>query len=289
MRVNCSRFYRNKEGQIPAQKPFKGDPMNHKQAMHQPGRMGTYADVVSGGRKKMVWKKKGSQQEVWRGMEFNVKEEDMDWLNSCYVGYVNKPSEVCLLQERLIDEGVVSFKVSPMGGEMVLIKPSEEEVFEDFVKENEESLEVWFHDIRGWSPMISTERNVWVKCQGAPLHVWTQQFFEMIVGCLGNFVSLDSNILKNSYEAARILIRTSSWEFINRIIKVRINGLFYNIRLLKEVYPVGLSSSQGDAMEGARNSHSSSSSETWSLSNFSVGTMMGSANGVEEEELFVEE
>lgn len=49
-------------------------------------------------------------------MDFNVKEEDMCWLKRCYIGYVHNPDVVCLLQDRLIDEGVSNFTVKSMGG-----------------------------------------------------------------------------------------------------------------------------------------------------------------------------
>lgn len=67
-------------------------------------------------------------------MDFNVKDDEFSWLQKCYVGYVNNPDAVYLLQDRLIDEGVFNFIVTPMGGDMVMIKPVDGEDFEGFVK-----------------------------------------------------------------------------------------------------------------------------------------------------------
>lgn len=73
------------------------------------------------------WLKKNEEErmekkrvEDRRGMVFTVKEEDMGWLEKCYVGYVNNPGAVYLLQDKLIDEGVSNFTITPMGGDLVL-------------------------------------------------------------------------------------------------------------------------------------------------------------------------
>lgn len=61
---------------------------------------------------------------------------------------------------------------------MVLIKPTEGEDFEGFVKEYEDLVETWFYDVRQWSPgIVVKEREAWVRCQGVPLHAWSQIFF----------------------------------------------------------------------------------------------------------------
>lgn len=105
---------------------------------------------------------------------------------------------------------------------MVLIMPTEGKVFEDFVKDYEDLVESWFYDVRGWSPgAVAKERDTWVRCQGVPIHAWNHQFFEKIVSCLGHFVSLDSSTMNGKrYDVAIILLKTTSWETINRVIKV---------------------------------------------------------------------
>lgn len=65
----------------------------------------------------------------------------MAWLNNCYVGYVHNSNAVHLLQDRLIEDGVFTFTKAPMGGDLMLIKPVEGEVSEDFVKEYGDLIE----------------------------------------------------------------------------------------------------------------------------------------------------
>lgn len=84
----------------------------------QPTRKGAFfVDVVKGKRMKKIWQKKnGVDTEIWRGLDYNVKEDEIVWLNNCFVGYVHNPNMVYLLQDRIIEEGVTTFSVVPMGG-----------------------------------------------------------------------------------------------------------------------------------------------------------------------------
>lgn len=163
--------------------------------------------------------KKVSSGEVWRGLHYDAKEEDAMWFNNCFIGNVHSPNAVHLLQDRLIDKGVFSFTVTLMGGNMVLVKPVEGEDFLEFVKDYEDLVETWFADVRPWSPWeVAREKETWVTCQGVPLQGWSSQIFEMVVGKLGRFISLDSNKMNmKRLDVAWILIRTMSWEAINQV------------------------------------------------------------------------
>lgn len=104
LRVNLSRFHRGKE---PEERVGK---QNHMQAKtgSQTRKMSSgnviagvrYADVVAN----RVWKQKATREEgkkmalKWKGVEYKVKEEDMEWLKSCYVGKVHSPDDVLTLQ-----------------------------------------------------------------------------------------------------------------------------------------------------------------------------------------------
>lgn len=121
----------------------------------------------------------------------------------------------------------------------MLIKLAEGEEFEEFVKEYEDFVSTWFYDIRGWTPgMVPKEREAWIRCQDVPIHARSNQFFEMIVGSLAHFMSLDYSTMHGKrFDVARVLLRTTSWETIHSIVKVRINGQFFNIRLIEEPFP----------------------------------------------------
>lgn len=57
----------------------------------------------------------------WRGMTHEVTEEDMGWLKDSYIGQTHSPDEVFLLQEKILAEGFYAVKVTPLGGDLVLI------------------------------------------------------------------------------------------------------------------------------------------------------------------------
>lgn len=238
----------------------------------------SYVDVVKGKLGNKKWRKKinGANSDEWRGLDFVANEEDIACrLNNCFVGCVHNPNVVDLLQDRIVEEGVTNFNITPMGGDMVLIKPVEGEDFVELVKDYEDLVESWFYDIRSWSPKeVAREREAWIRCQGVPVQGWSDQLFEMLANTLGSFISLDwSTMQKKCFDFARILIRTTSWEAVNRLIKVRINGVVFSIRLLEEPfqdYGFGMGRSPGGAKKGS--SCSSSDSDQMDLSDFSFGS-----------------
>lgn len=129
---------------------------------------------------------------------------------------------------------------------------------------------------------MAKERNALVRCQGVPLHAWSNDFFEQIAGSFGKFVSTDfSAMTMKRLDVARVLIRTSSWEAINRTIKVRINGVFFTIRILEESFPEFTFQS---SRKEADNDSSSSSSVSLSLGNFSMGSELEGSFDFSEEE-----
>lgn len=137
-----------------------------------------FSEVVKGNGGNKIWQRKKNNSDEWCGLKFEVKEEDMACLDKCYVGYVHNPNAVYLLQDRIIDQGVFTFTITPMGGDMVLIKPTEGEDFDKFLKEYEDLITTWFYDVRGWSRItVPKERDTWVRCQGVPLHAWSSEFF----------------------------------------------------------------------------------------------------------------
>lgn len=51
----------------------------------------------------------------------------------------------------------------------------------------------------------------------------------------GRFVSADDSTMQGKhFDVARVLIRTFSWEFLHRSVKVHISGEFFSIRLIED-------------------------------------------------------
>lgn len=127
--------------------------VNKSENIQQKESVQSYVEIAKGKKCKKVWQKKGATtvSDTWRGMNLEVKEEEMAWLQKCYVGVVQNSDTIYLLQDRLIEEGISNFSIIPTGGDMVLIKPVEGVDFEGFIKDSDEVLETWFRDIGQWS------------------------------------------------------------------------------------------------------------------------------------------
>lgn len=254
--------------------------VNKSENIQQKESVQSYVEIAKGKKCKKVWQKKGATtvSDTWRGMNLEVKEEEMAWLQKCYVGVVQNSDTIYLLQDRLIEEGISNFSIIPTGGDMVLIKPVEGVDFEGFIKDSDEVLETWFRDIRQWSQgEVAREREAWIRCQGVPIHGWSIKLFEMLAGSLGKFISVDESTLNNkSFDVGRFLIRTSSWEVVNRLVKIRINGMFFNIRLLEEPFQeFGCGRKHGTEVD----IDSSCSSDSLDFSKLSMGSIVGDSIG----------
>ncbi|GKV13451.1 hypothetical protein SLEP1_g24453 [Rubroshorea leprosula] len=58
----------------------------------------------------------------WTGLEFNAKQEDLQWLEGCMVGIVYSIESIPLLQEKIFMEGYFSCKVHAISGMLVLLE-----------------------------------------------------------------------------------------------------------------------------------------------------------------------
>lgn len=114
------------------------------------------------------------------------------------------------------------------------------------------------------------------------MHAWSNEFFEQIAGSFRRFVSTDFNTMNmKRLDVARMLIRTSSWEAINRIVKVQINGVFFTIRILEEPFPKFTVRSNRKEVD---NDSLSNSLDLLSLGNFSMGSEFRDLNDSSEGE-----
>lgn len=50
-------------------------------------------------------------------ISITISGDEMEWAKKGYIGYVWVLDDISILQQRLVDEGVVSMKIIPMGGE----------------------------------------------------------------------------------------------------------------------------------------------------------------------------
>jgi hypothetical protein len=191
-------------------------------------------------------KEKQVESREWRGLSFETVEEDRVWARKGLIGMVKNIDEVPLIQQKILDVGITTVKIIPMGGKKVFIQPLEDEDLWDLVKDAEEFY--WFVNIKEWNPKeISSDRSIWIRVYGVPVHAWRENFFKRILECTGEVIVLDDDTLKKRrFDYARVLIRTSALSFINQVEKVKIDEDFFVVRLLEEVsfYPTRIAEKQ---------------------------------------------
>ncbi|GKU94128.1 hypothetical protein SLEP1_g7656 [Rubroshorea leprosula] len=182
-----------------------------------------------------IWRVKNRGTE-WRGLEYNVKEEDYEWLQGCYVGIACSVEMVPNIQEKFYIEGYFSCRLRAMGGKMVLMDCEDKEELKDLVQGAADWLGQWFSEVKPWSPlMVAKEQFVWIRCQGTPLQAWGPAFFESMAAPWGKFICLDdSTSQKRRFDIARFLISTQIMDLISVKRQIKVNGEVFCIKFTEE-------------------------------------------------------
>ncbi|GKV17381.1 hypothetical protein SLEP1_g27896 [Rubroshorea leprosula] len=211
--VNRPRFSETKERSREDRKPVEN-------AHIKPWR--SYAEVVKGKYRMEEEPTKQTKQATVGGVDQQkqVKEEELTWLEGCYVGTTHSVELIPTLQEKFFMEGYFSCKVRPMGGRLVLLEGGDKEEMKDLVELAPEWLGQWFEDLKPWNPkLVARERFVWLRCQGVPTHAWGPDFFATI----GNFISKSMNIRVNDKP---FLIKVMEEEATNGIFSMTSDHVF---------------------------------------------------------------
>jgi hypothetical protein len=122
-----------------------------------------------------------AKEEIWKGMKYTATYEDLTWAKKGFVGRVYNYDEVSTLQQKIMDVGILSIEIIPMGGDKVFIKVHDDEDFHSLVKDAREVFQHWFIKIEEWFPeVVMRERVTWVRLYGVPVHAWNSKFFEKL-------------------------------------------------------------------------------------------------------------
>lgn len=79
------------------------------------------------------------------------------------------------------------------------------------------------------------ERFVWLSCQGMPLNTWNAKVFKQIGEIWGSFVMLDEDTLKDKvFMKGKMLIATELVSKIDKWIKLEVQGVVYDVKILQE-------------------------------------------------------
>ncbi|GKV49441.1 hypothetical protein SLEP1_g56192 [Rubroshorea leprosula] len=190
---------------------------------------------------KWRWKPK-QQPQAWSGMEFNVKKNEYEWLEKCFVGTARSVTLIPTLQEKFFMERVFFCRIRAMGGRLVLLEGHDYEDLKELIETGQDWLGQWFEEIKPWKlTIVAAERFAWIRCAGLPLHAWKSEYFQSFGNLWGTFVSLDDSTSgKKHLNAARFLISTPMMEFISKSLTIKINGVLYKVKFSEEESSNGL-------------------------------------------------
>jgi hypothetical protein len=159
-------------------------------------------------------------------------------LKKAFVGEVKQPGMSYNIQNEFHMQGYFGVKVTPLGSRLTLLEEQEEGELQALMKDAKEWLEDWFQDIRPWSSKeIDSDRIVWLRIYGIPVHAWNDQFFAKVSKPWGIFMNTDEVTSKKlSLDVARLLIRTSCQFAVNEFLDVKINGEVFHLRIIEDSY-----------------------------------------------------
>ncbi|XP_058764805.1 uncharacterized protein LOC131638270 [Vicia villosa] len=157
-----------------------------------------------------IWRQKDSKEaqkaasQVGGGISITVNDEEMEWAKKGYVGVVRNANVIESLQQNMIEEGIVTVKVIPLGGEKVFLKIDEEENFRELLEDSKQCFNKWFSLVRPWEPRdVGAVRFLWCRIYGVPVHAWRKKVFSILTFTLGSLVKLDK-INKESFDVSII-------------------------------------------------------------------------------------
>ncbi|MCH95313.1 RNA recognition motif, partial [Trifolium medium] len=121
-----------------------------------------------------------------------VNEELCKELRGSMVGTLAREKDVRRIQTTIFMEGFKSISVTYMGGNMALVRSSNEGDVERMIRSKKECMEYYFSELKPWNPgLLAVQREVWIQVYGIPLHIWGENLFKIVGAKLGVFLDFD--------------------------------------------------------------------------------------------------
>jgi hypothetical protein len=162
-------------------------------------------------------------------------------LKGSVVGKLAQEKDVKRIQSILMMEGFKSIYVTHLGSNMVVLRSPVEGDVDRLLRSKNECLEYFFSELRPWAPnIVSVHRETWIQVFGIPLHIWGEDFFKQVGSKLGVFLDYDEETASmRRFDVARIWIQTDICAAIDTVIKVDVEGMIFNVRVVEERGRVG--------------------------------------------------
>jgi hypothetical protein len=169
-------------------------------------------------------------------LEIDSVPENVENLKQCYVGTLWDAKLAANAQMMISMEGYQHLKATMLGMDKILLSSSMEDGVTKAYEGDKQWWESKFSDIKPWSPIQkSVGRLIWTRIFGAPPHAWGWEWFHRIVQSFGKLIQLDSQTVKQDrLDVARALISVSSWDFIDKVLDIKVNNELFVIRIVEE-------------------------------------------------------
>ncbi|KAJ4832271.1 hypothetical protein Tsubulata_012216 [Turnera subulata] len=165
-------------------------------------------------------------------ISFSPLKYETDWLSSCAFGVLSEPLDTQIVLQLFLKHGL-SVSISDFGGDSVLIKfPSLKELFM-FLESNHDWPADTFDLLRPWQKNDGpSNRKVWIRAKGIPLHAWSKGFFHTLVSRFGSLIAVDPVIdSKSKLDFAYLQIITTVFKPISWDISALIEGISFQIHI----------------------------------------------------------
>jgi hypothetical protein len=208
----------------------------------------SYAQAV---RKGDVSNRGSFKQKVF--LSYEAEKNAIDKYAKAFVGVAANPGMTYNIQNAFHAQGYFGVKVTPLGSNLALLEGQEEGEVEALMEDAKDWLVQWFKEIRPWNPKdIDTERLVWLRIYGIPIHAWCDDFFAKVSRPWGCFLNTDHVTSKKfTMDAARLLIRTSCQKPVDEFIDVNINDEIFHLRVIEDSHgPMRIVISQPKGKDG---------------------------------------
>lgn len=196
------------------------------------------------------------------------------------VGVLNQFGVGDSVQHNMRMEEIDKIQVTPMGGNMVLLRSDIQGEIRRAAEIHHQWWNVYFKEMKMWKPhMVATKRMVWVKIFGLPLHVWEEDTFKQIGAQFGVFLDFDdATINRKRLDVARVKILTDRLGWLNEVVDITVVGVNFRVSVVEEGGPVVVKEGDGGVEWEDRSIEDSAAEEDV------VGKVLGERSQSEEED-----
>ncbi|KAJ9556405.1 LOW QUALITY PROTEIN: hypothetical protein OSB04_011019 [Centaurea solstitialis] len=166
-----------------------------------------------------------------------AEEDVLEYLQRCAIGSVTRMEHVDSIQALIKTGTLENCEIKMLGGSDILLKFESKVAMEKVIKNKVHGIHFWAKDLRFWNHGYrASNRLVWLRIMGLPLHIWKIEVFKEIASNWGSVVTTINCDLQNSPNLmwGKVLINTGLKATINEIKGVKVGGLFYVIKVEEE-------------------------------------------------------